>query len=760
LFVRFWGTRGSIAVPGERTAKYGGNTSCVEVRTDDGTIIVLDCGTGARELGHHLLQSAPQPLRIHLFIGHTHWDHIQGFPFFGPAFHPNTELNIYAHSGFHRRVEDAIAGQMQYSYFPVRLHDLRSRIHFTELDEGFFRIGEVLVQTQHLNHTAPTLAYRISSHETTLAYVTDHEPYWKPTARGFYHPGDQRHVAFLEGADLIIHDAQYSDEEYAGKIGWGHSTVEYATDVALAAGSSRLALFHHDPAHDDATVARLEAIAQDRAAARGPALEVFAAAEGLELHVRGSRPSVALGDVTAIRRPPVAGKRVLVVSSSETEIAAIGHLLADDNLVLLPTSGKRTALECAPGVSPDLAIIDGRLSDGLGVELIQPLRARLDRPDFPIILLTNEVTLQSDLRVSGMPPTDCLTKPFSTPMLRARVLAWLTRALPPGRARADETISRGIPKPAPPPRVPGAEAARADVATAASYADTLAMMPLFRSLDRERLLRLVSRASEHVFTAGNAVIRQGETANHVFVVLSGLVRVVQSTFESPLVGQVLAEIGYGEVFGELAMLTDQPRTATVVAVEHTRCLALDPDDFMQVLQRSPDLAMGLLRALAWRLTNADRLLARYAPDPLTGLPGRRAFHDHYQRLAAGPRRRQSGVILLLVDVVHLSEINERFGYMVGDEALRAVADALRRAIRTTDLVARYGGDEFAALLVDAGPANTEVVVNRVQDQLTELALRRGLPVTIQCAIGVSSSQDPPATADELLWEADEDIRCK
>src|SRR2546425_12576845 len=88
---------------------------------------------------------------------------------------------------------------MQYSYFPVRLHDLRSRIHFTELNEGFFRIGEVLVQTQHLNHTAPTLAYRISSHETTLAYVTDHEPYWKPTARGFHHPGDQRHVAFLEG---------------------------------------------------------------------------------------------------------------------------------------------------------------------------------------------------------------------------------------------------------------------------------------------------------------------------------------------------------------------------------------------------------------------------------------------------------------------------------------------------------------------------------------------------------------------------------
>src|SRR5256712_9733637 len=292
LFVRFWGTRGSIAVPGEQTTKFGGNTACVEVRTDDGTIIVLACGTGVRELAHHLLQAASQPLRLHLFIGHTHWDHIQGFPFFAPAFHPNTELNIYAHSGFHRRVEDAIAGQMQYSYFPVKLHDLRSRIHFTELDEGLFRIGEVLVQTQHLNHTAPTLAYRISSHETTLAYVTDHEPYWRTTGREFQHPGDQRHLAFLEGADIIIHDAQYSDEEYAGKIGWGHSTAEYATDVALAAGSGRLALFHHDPAHDDATVARFAAMSRERAGARGPALGVFGAAEGPEPNVRCGTPSL------------------------------------------------------------------------------------------------------------------------------------------------------------------------------------------------------------------------------------------------------------------------------------------------------------------------------------------------------------------------------------------------------------------------------------------------------------------------------------
>src|SRR5256712_14153682 len=134
---------------------------------------------------------------------------------------------------------------------------------------------------------------------------------------------------------------------------------------------------------------------------------------------------------------------------------------------------------------------------------------------------------------------------------------------------------------------------------------------------------------------------------------------------------------------------------------------------MQVLEGAPDLAVGLSRSLPWRLTSADRLLARYAPDPLTGLPGRRALHDQYQRLAAGPRRRQSGVILLLLDVVHLNAINDRFGYMVGDEVFRAVADALRRAGRTTELVAPYGGDEFAPLLVDAGPANIRSGERRV-----------------------------------------------
>jgi phosphoribosyl 1,2-cyclic phosphodiesterase len=284
--VRFWGTRGSIATPGAQTAYYGGNTSCVEVRADDGTLIILDCGTGARELGLHLLRDERRPLRLHLFISHTHWDHIQGFPFFAPAFLPETELSIYAPRNVQHSIEAALAGQMQTPYFPVKFYDLRSRIRYTELEEGSFHIGDVLVNTQYLNHTAPTIAYRLSNNGATVAYVTDHEPFWHPTAHTFQHPGDRRHIEFLQGADLVIHDAQYTQDEYRHKVGWGHSPIEYTTDVALAAGVARLALFHHDPSHNDATLQRLEQAARARVAARGGGLELFAAAEGLALDVR------------------------------------------------------------------------------------------------------------------------------------------------------------------------------------------------------------------------------------------------------------------------------------------------------------------------------------------------------------------------------------------------------------------------------------------------------------------------------------------
>jgi diguanylate cyclase (GGDEF)-like protein len=167
--------------------------------------------------------------------------------------------------------------------------------------------------------------------------------------------------------------------------------------------------------------------------------------------------------------------------------------------------------------------------------------------------------------------------------------------------------------------------------------------------------------------------------------------------------------------------------------------------------------MGLLRMLAARLQNMNRLLARTAPDPLTVLAGRRAFHDQYRRLAAGARRRRSSVILLSLDVLHLKEINDHFGYAMGDEVLRAVADALVESTRTTDLVSRYGSDEFAVLLVDAGQDQVDVIIDRVTHKLAELGKRRALPRKVECYVGVVVSLVPPESAEELLREADLDV---
>src|SRR5262245_29572840 len=425
--VRFWGTRGSIPAPGPKTARYGGNTSCVELRTNDGTVILLDCGTGARPLGQKLLQEGIR--RIHLLIGHTHWDHIHGFPFFTPAALPESELNIYAPVGFQSSLEDALAGQMQYSYFPVKLHDLSGRIHFTELEEGLFRIGDVLVETQYLNHTAPTIAYRINHGGATVAYVTDHEPFWSSPGNLFHHPGDQRHVEFLKDADLVIHDAQYSEEEYRTKRGWGHSTVDYATDVAIAAGAGRLALFHHDPTHDDDTVRAFEQHARARAKAAGSSIEVFAAAEGLTVELSGAVSEKPSAEESALERRPIRGGRILVVTGNPSDFTDVERTLSEDALVINGVSDGQTAIERAAELQPDLIILGSMLSDGDGVDFIQPIRSVLKKPHLPILIFTEDGDSQDNLHIAGQIGTDYIALPYSPPMLRSRVRSWLARTM-------------------------------------------------------------------------------------------------------------------------------------------------------------------------------------------------------------------------------------------------------------------------------------------------------------------------------------------
>jgi diguanylate cyclase (GGDEF)-like protein len=740
--VRFWGTRGSIAAPGPNTARYGGNTSCVEVRASDGTVIVLDCGTGARELGLHLAQTMPHPIRLHLFIGHTHWDHIQGFPFFVPAFLPGSELNIYAPLGFQRGLEEAMAGQMEYSYFPVKMRDLRSRIHFTELDEGFFRVGGVLVETQFLNHTAPTIAYRMTSDGATIAYATDHEPFWNASGRVSQHPGDERHIAFLKGANLVIHDAQYTDAEYRDKVGWGHSSLEYAVDVALAAGVERLVLFHHDPAHDDATMERMEAAARAHVGRRGQALDVLAAREGLELQVRGSSAVPDMAEASALQHRQIIGGRVLLVSANEPEVAEIEEVLGDDGLVFLREPDVRAALSRGPELLPDIAIIDRDVLDGDGDAVLDVLRDRLGRRNFPIVVLADS-SIPSDAVYRGEASwTDYLSKPFSPPMLRTRVRAWLARTL-----MVFDPVDRVLPRGEPTATLGDSRSRRSSL---------LAALPLFRTLSAEQRDLLLAAATEQSFTAGHVLIRENDPPDRVFIILSGRVRVLEVAPDSP-VELIVGELGEGEILGELSVLRNQPRSATVVAVERTHCLVIPQTEFLRVLQGSAELAVSMLRMLAGRLYETDRRLSRFAPDPVTGLAGRRAFHDQYRRLAAVARRRKTGALLLMVDVLQLRAINDRFGYGVGDDVLRTVADALVEATRTTDLIVRHGGDEFVVFFPDAASEDIDTVMTRVNEKIKGLSGKRGIPVPITCSFGVAYAQSPPESAEDLLRVADQDM---
>jgi phosphoribosyl 1,2-cyclic phosphodiesterase len=283
--VRFWGTRGSVPTPGPTTVRYGGNTACVEARTDGGTFFILDSGTGIRELGLNLMREG-QPVDAHILLGHTHWDHISGIPFFTPVFVPGNRFAIYGARDLDRSLRDVLAGQMHYTYFPVPLGDLRADMTFVELEEGELRVQDATIRTHYLNHTAVCIGYRVEADGVSMAYITDHEPYGLPNSEGFTHGGDRRLVEFVRGVDLLIQDAQYTPEEYVERRGWGHGSTDYVTDVACEAGARRLALFHHEPTHSDDDVDRMVAFARARAVDRGGrSIEVFAAAEGAQLVV-------------------------------------------------------------------------------------------------------------------------------------------------------------------------------------------------------------------------------------------------------------------------------------------------------------------------------------------------------------------------------------------------------------------------------------------------------------------------------------------
>ena len=269
--VKFWGTRGSVPTPGAATVRYGGNTSCVEVRAD-GQIIVLDAGTGIRPLGMELAQEFNgAPINITLLITHTHWDHIQGFPFFLPAYESKNTIRVLGFEGARQGLGSTLAGQMESPYFPIALQQMPGNVLIEELSDFNFHIGDVKASAAMVNHPGIAVGYRLSTSSGDIAYLPDNE-------LSTDHLQNRKLVDFIAGADVLIIDSQYDCDEYQAHIGWGHGCVDDVVRIAQEGKAKRLYLFHHDPGHDDSRIDAM--LAHARKLAEGTPLEVFAATEG------------------------------------------------------------------------------------------------------------------------------------------------------------------------------------------------------------------------------------------------------------------------------------------------------------------------------------------------------------------------------------------------------------------------------------------------------------------------------------------------
>jgi phosphoribosyl 1,2-cyclic phosphodiesterase len=288
--IQFWGTRGSIPKPGPTTIRYGGNTLCHELRTARGTLVIIDCGTGLHGLGLKLLSGGSRGLAGHILISHTHWDHIQGVPFFAPFFVPGNKWDIYGPKGLNQSLRETLAGQMQHTYFPITPDEFGASIRYHDLLEGTFEIDDIKVRTQYLNHPALTLGYRLEADGATAVYCCDHEPFSRDVAEGHRECFglDQQHADFIDGADLLIHDAQYTAAEYPSKVGWGHSSTEFVVKLAQHANVKQVVLTHHDPLRTDEALDGIVEKLRDGLRVDHSAVLVSAAAEGKAIEIKSS----------------------------------------------------------------------------------------------------------------------------------------------------------------------------------------------------------------------------------------------------------------------------------------------------------------------------------------------------------------------------------------------------------------------------------------------------------------------------------------
>jgi phosphoribosyl 1,2-cyclic phosphodiesterase/CheY-like chemotaxis protein len=431
--VQFWGTRGSIAKPGPSTARYGGNTSCIEVRSARGTLVVLDCGTGAHSLGQNLISVGAQGLRGHILISHTHWDHIQGIPFFAPLFVSGNEWDIYGPKGLGQSLRETLAGQMRYTYFPVTLDQCGAKIRYHDLVEGTFDIDDIKVSTHYLNHPALTLGYRLEADRVAVVYCCDHEPYSRmlATSPGNFTGQDLRYAKFLNRADLLIHDAQYTAEEYPAKVGWGHSSIEYVVNLGHYAEVRRIALTHHDPLRDDDAIDRLVANVRAKLRQNASSLDVFAAAEGQIVEVAPSPtkgPARRAGEFQAEMpiEPALANWSVLLGIGDAKMAAALSEAVRAEGICAKFFSDMDEARTLIAKDRPSLVIFEHDPPRINGMEMCHAIRQQENDRDYqlPVVMVAAQEDPDSGV-AAGV--TDWLIKPFTDAYARTKIRAWALR---------------------------------------------------------------------------------------------------------------------------------------------------------------------------------------------------------------------------------------------------------------------------------------------------------------------------------------------